>query len=148
MSVNMMRSTWKKHKIKDNDRGCDPWRKEDNMIFKVYGQNITRARGTAISIIDPKEVNDYISNQANDFFNGSDLSFLPHNEDDEIEDEIFNKACEAVYELIDEIWSKDKILFCGDFMIVEADEAPSRPSMCGDSYGDLKEADILKKMKI
>lgn len=118
------------------------------MIFKVYGQNIIRARGTAISVIDPEEVSNYISDQANDYLNSSSLDFLPHNEDGEIEDEIFNKAYEAVYDLIDEIWNKDKILFCGDFMIAEADEAPYRPSMCGDSYGDLKEADILKKMKI
>lgn len=118
------------------------------MIFKIYGQNITRARGTAISIIDPEEVNNYISDQANDFFNGSDLSFLPHNVDDEIEDDDFNKAYEAVYDLIDEIWKKDKILFCGDFMIMEADEAPARPSMCGDSYAFLKESDIIKKMKV
>lgn len=117
------------------------------MIFKVYGQNITRPRGMAISIIDPGEVKIYISGQTNDYFNSSSLDFLPHNEDDEIEDDIFNKAFEAVYELIDEIWSKDKILFCGDFMIVEADEAPSRPSMCGDSYGLIKDKDIINKME-
>lgn len=117
------------------------------MIFKVYGQNITRARSTAISIIDPEEVSNYISDQVNDFFNCSSLDFLPHNEDDEIEEEVFNKAYGAVYELIDEIWIKDKILFCGDFMIVEADEAPARPSMCGDSYGLIKDKDIIKKME-
>lgn len=117
------------------------------MIFKVYGQNITRARGTAISIIDPGEVSNYISDQTNDYFNSASLDFLPHNEYDEIEDDVFNKAFEAVYELIDEIWRKDKILFCGDFMIVEADEAPLRPSMCGDSYGLIKDKDIIKKME-
>lgn len=117
------------------------------MIFKVYGQNITRPRGMAISIIDPEEVSNYISDQANDYFNNSSLDFLPHNEDDEIEDDVFNKAYEAVYDLIDEIWNKDKILFCGDFMIMEADEAPSRPSMCGDSYGLLQDKDIIKKME-
>ena len=117
------------------------------MIFKVYGQNITRPRGMAISIIDPEEVSNYISDQANDYFNSSSLDFLPHNEDDEIEDDVFNRAFEAVYDLIDEIWNKDKVLFCGDFMIMEADEAPSRPSMCGDSYGLLQDKDIIKKME-
>lgn len=114
------------------------------MIYKVYANCVTRAK--AISKITEKDVNEYICQEADLFFDHNDLDFLPRNEDDEIEDPIFNKCYEVVWDLIDELWNKNRVLECGAFMIVEADETPSRPNNCSDSYSDIDIADIMKRM--
>ena len=114
------------------------------MIYKVYAQCAVRAK--SISEIREEDVKEYISLETDLFFDHNDLDFLPRNEDDEIEDSIINKSEEVVYDLVDELWNKNKLLECGDFMIVEADEAPSRPNNCGDSYSDIDIADIIKRM--
>ena len=116
------------------------------MIYKVYAKCVTRAK--AITKITEEDVKEYISQETDRFFDHNDLDFLPRNEDDEIEDSIVNKCYEAVYDLIDELWNKNKLLECGDFKIVEADEAPSRPNNCGNSYGDIDVEDVIKKMEL
>lgn len=114
------------------------------MIFKIYANNVTVTK--AITEISEEDVKEYISQETDEFFNHNDLDFLSRNEDDEIEDSIMNKCYEAVYDLMDELWNKNRILECGDFKIVEADEAPSRPNSCSDSYRDIDIADIMKRM--
>ena len=116
------------------------------MIYKVYAQCAVRAK--SIFEISEEDVKNYISQETDLFFDHNNLDFLPRNEDDEIEDSIWNKCYEAVYDLIDELWNKNRILECGDFMIVEADEAPSRPNNCSDSYADIDEKDVIKKMEL
>jgi len=116
------------------------------MIYKVYAQCVVRAK--SVIVINEKDVNECILDEANSFFDYSNLDFLPHNEDDEIEDSVFNKCYEIVADMLTDIWNKNKRLECGDFMIVEADEAPSRPNMCGSSHADIYKEDIIAKMNI
>ena len=116
------------------------------MIYKVYANNVRTAK--AITEITEEDVKEYIAQEMNEFFDHNDLDFLPHNEDDEFEDLIWNKCHEAIYDLIDELWNKNRILECGDFKIVEADEAPSRPNRCSNSYADIDKEDVIKKMEL
>lgn len=114
------------------------------MIYKVYANCVRVPK--AITEITEEDVKEYISQETDEFFDHNDLDFLPHDEDGYIEDSVMNKCHEVVYDLIDELWNKNKLLECGDFEIVEADEAPSRPNMCGGSSGDIDIADIMKRM--
>lgn len=116
------------------------------MIYKVYANCVRVPK--SIQEISEQDVKEYISQETNEFFDHNDLDFLSHNEDDEFEDLIWTKCHEAVYDLIDELWNKNRVLECGDFMIVEADEAPTRPNMCGSSHADIYKEDIIKKMEL
>lgn len=116
------------------------------MIYKVYANCVRRAK--AITKITEEDVKEYISQETNEFFDHNDLDFLPRDEDGYIEDSVMNKCHEAVYDLIDELWNKNKLLECGDFEIVEADETPSRPDMCGSSSRDIYKEDVIKKMEL
>ena len=116
------------------------------MIYKVYANCVRRAK--AITEITEEDVKEYIAQEMNEFFDHNDLDFLPHNEDDEFEDFIWEQCNEAVYNLIDDLWNKNRVLECGDFMIVEADEAPSRPNICGNTYSDIDKEDVVTKMNI
>ena len=116
------------------------------MIYKVYAKCVRVAK--SIQEISEEAVKEYISQETNEFFDHNDLDFLPHNDDDEYEDLIWIKCNEAVYDLIDELWNKNRVLECGDFEIIEADETPSRPDMCGSSHADICKDDVIAKMNI
>ena len=116
------------------------------MIYKVYASNVTVTK--AITEITEEEVKEYICQETDDFFGHIDLDFLPRNEDNEIEDSVMNNCFDVVYDLIDELWNKNRVLECGDFKIVEADEAPSRPNRCSESYTDIDAKDIISKMEL
>lgn len=108
-------------------------------IYKVYAQCVTRVAGRAIIEINPSDLREEIDNLVSGYFNNTNTDFLG-------EDNL-DKAYEVIADLLDDYWEKNKILECGDYEIIEADEIPRRPNMCGDTTSRLSEKKILEKLR-
>lgn len=107
-------------------------------IYKVYAQCVTRVAGRAIIEINPIDLRKEIDNLVSDFFNIANTGFI---------DEDNDKAYEVIADLLDDYWEKNKILEFGDYEIVETDEFPSRPNMCGFTFNDFSQEEILTALK-
>ncbi len=108
-------------------------------LYKVYAQCVTRVAGRAIIEINPIDLREEIDNLVSDFFNNTNTDFLG-------EDNL-DKAYEVIADLLDDYWEKNKILECGDYEIIETNEFPSRPNMCGDTTSCLSEEEILERLR-
>lgn len=119
------------------------------MIYKVYAKCVTRSKGQGIQKIHQSDLTNIFSELVDSYFEIHGLDFLPHNDDDEVNDDIFNRAYRAIYEIIEEMWEKDKSLECGDYSIEEVEDdadIPDRPNFCKNADMILSEKDILEKM--
>ena len=115
-------------------------------IYKVYAQNCVRPNGMSIIEINENKLREEIENAASEYFNIANTEYLSDEEGD-IAEVTFDTAWRALVSLLEADWKKYKALEFGDYVIKESGEEPNRPNMCGFSFNDYTEADILKAMK-
>lgn len=111
-------------------------------IYRVYAQCVTKVH--PVKEISKDDLREEIEDAAVDYFNIASTEFLK-DEEGEISEETFDLAYQAIASLLTKDWSKYRRLDRGDYMIVEAQEEPSRPNICG--YPDYSEEEILSEMK-
>ena len=99
------------------------------MLFKVYAACCVKPKHIAeVTEKDLREAFDEVFNRAND---AGLIDIMKDDDPDEVDDWKVSDA----YQKIEKYWSDNKLIECGDWMIIEANDRieVEIPNMCGES---------------